>query len=285
MTRRYLVRVCKEWHRLAFLYLYEWVLASRLKNLWGIVRALERQFFGDPQTCVGWCARRLDIDFRSTGDETLEEMDHEGHLILRLLRAVPNLLVLSVGTCYNRIWTRSSWSHTYCPRLEFFNWTSGGEVFEPEAWVHFVQSHPKLIAINAPTLGYSSTTQLPPPHMLKELTLGLICPVPTSAVFTSLRRLNIDVFATDVHLVNPHLRHGLITESLPSITALQLSFANYRVNLDSELKAAEFLFQFLPNLLRIDLVLPEWPQIWFGYVFPSNISVLGLRVCSVKPKR
>lgn len=89
----------------------------------------------------------------------------------------------------------------------------------------------------------------------------------------------------NIRAADPHWRQGLITQPLLSLTPLQLTFKDYRVDIDSELAAIEFLFQFLPNLRRVDLVLPEWPQVWSGYIFPSSVSVLGLRVCLVRPKR
>lgn len=292
MTRRYLVRVCKTWHRLASLYLYEWVLASRLKNLAGIVKVLEQQLFGDPHKHVGWCTKRLDIDFRWTGVETVDELSGEGPLVLRLLRAVPNLQILTGGTCFSHLWITSHFSHTYCPKLEFFSWIgdSSSAFTRFEDWAHFVQSHPNLIGMNADsTIASASSeivTQTPPlPHGLSELTVGLTFPDQINAAFTSLSRLTINLYPVQVGTTRPRWCPSLITSPLPSLTSLQLNLINPTTDLDSELENVKPIFQFLPNLHRVDLVLLEWLQSWSGYTFPSSVSLLGLRVCSTKAKK
>lgn len=288
VTRRYLVRVCKKWHRLAFLYLYEWVMATKLKNLAGMVQILEQQLFGDPHAYVGWCTKRLDIDFRWSGEETLEELYDQGLLVLRLLRAVPNLQILTSGNCFSHLWITPRFSHTYCPKLEFFSWMGELSVFGLEDWAHFVQSHPNLIGMNAYAIGSPSdiTTQIPSlPHGLSELTIGIACPVSINATFTSLSRLTLSLYTLHVSPANPDWHQHLITSPLPSLTSLQLNLTNHTTNHHSELESVVPLFQFLPNLRRIDLALLEWPQFWGGCIFPSSVSTLGLRVRSAKPKK
>lgn len=283
-----MARVCKQWHCLALPYLYEWILASKLKNLEGIVRAVERPLSSDSSTHVGWFTRRLDIDIRLTGGETREQKKQEGGLTLRLLRAVPNLQVLTVGTCYHDCWMSPSLSHTYCLKLEFFNWMSERDIFKRQTWIHFVQSHPNLIALHPCAIEFpSSKTIIPkiPPHSLRTLTTAFTSAVAISPTFTSLERLSLNLY--NMFGAWDHFFEQQITGPIPSLTALQLNFniTHHIRDLRPEFLGLQRLFQFLPNLYRIDLVLPIWPEIWSETVLPPGVSVLGFRVCSGNPSR
>lgn len=285
VTRRYLIRVCKKWQRLALLYLYEWILVRRVKHLQRIVHAIERSLSGATRVCVGWCTKRLDIDLRWTEGETDDQMAQVGPFLLRLLRGLPNLEVLTIGGCYDHSWINPSVSHTYCPKLQVLNWVNDANVLDPEVWAHFISSHLSLLGINP-----SATT--PPDrqpssftHTLLNWTTGYISPVPITSTFTSLQRLNLNLHT--LFIADPIWYEHFITSPLPSVTTLQLNFVNYHglVDLNIDLNTIHPLFRFLPSLQRVDLVLPVWPQVWSGYVFPPTVQVLGVRVCSVKPKR
>lgn len=291
MTRRHLIRVCKKWHRIALLFLYEWVRVSRLKHLEGIVQALEQRRFGGSDTCVGWCTKRLDIDLRWMRRE--EVYHHQGRyqealLVDRLLLAVPNLLVLTIGNCHNPLWVPSPSFHIYCPKLEFLNMSADWE--DTGVWLDtwtlsFIHSHPNLIAIHILTMGLR--TQTSPPHALKELTTAFKFPVSVGSVFTSLSRLNLNLCSDMLGDAGPRWHRDLMTQPLPSVTTLQICFMYGLSSPDYAIYVLSPLLQFLPNLHRIDFVLPEWPRSgWFtSYVFPAGVSVLGLRVCSLRPKR
>lgn len=167
----------------------------------------------------------------------------------------------------------------------FLNWIHEVNVLDSEIWMYFLESHPNLIGIN-PSTTTPPVRQLDSfSHSLKAWTTGYISSVPITNTFTSLRRLSMNLHT--FFIADPEWYDHFLTWPLPSLQTLQLNFINYHgeTDLNIHLNTIQPLFRFLPNLRRIDLILPVWPQVWSGYVFPPTVRVLGVRVASKKPKR
>ncbi|KAF9441380.1 hypothetical protein P691DRAFT_766356 [Macrolepiota fuliginosa MF-IS2] len=254
VTRRYLIRACKKWYRLGLLYLYEWLLIRKAKNLQCIVDTAEAFLSGTDDVRIGWCTKRIDIGLRLTGGETQSHIDEIGPLLLRLLRAVPNLEVLTIGNCYDYSWIHPHVSHSYCPKLSTLNWVNNYKTLEPQTWHHFLHSHPNLIYINpsATTLSERHTPTLLT-HTLLGWTTGFNSPIPINTCFTSLQRLSINLHGPSI--ADPPRYENLITCPIPSLDTLQLNFASFHrhMDLDFDLSTIQPIFRFFPNLRRVDL--------------------------------
>ncbi|KAF5350577.1 hypothetical protein D9756_008552 [Leucocoprinus leucothites] len=301
VTKRYLVRVCKKWYRLAYIFLYEWILVARVKNLRGLVLAVEQSSSTEPQnhTLVGWCTRRLDIDTHRTGCEKDEDVANLGTLLLRLLRNLVNLEVLTVNRClslgtdYNFEhfpWLSPIVSHSWGPRLQFLNWVHEADWFQADTWEPFLRSHPHIIGINLPRTNAPKHVVAPVSfsHNLLTWNTGYISIIPISTTFTSLRRLSINLHR--LYITDSKWEDYFIRWPIPSLTDLQLNcihfYGGVGIDLNITLNTVHSLMhRFMPNLRRVELVLPVWPATWSGYVFPEKVEILGVRVCSTKPTR
>ncbi|KXN88450.1 hypothetical protein AN958_07361 [Leucoagaricus sp. SymC.cos] len=288
VTKRYLIRVCKRWHRLAFLYLYEWVLVSRLKNLKGLITAVERRLFDDPERAsVGRVTRRLEIDFRWTGREGVDELRQINILLPSLLQSLVELEILVIGDCFEVQWMNPWVSHTLCPKVRYLNWVAPQVRPIFKHWINFLQSHPNLIGINPPegmSLNRITPIQLSHPQITAWTTTSTDPVVPK--VFPSLRRLSV-VF----HFGKLDERWGerLITQPLLSLEILQLNvfYPTHKLTVDTMLETIQPLYRFMPHLRRVELVLLSWnaPETWSRYAPPASVSVLGVRVRSTRPKK
>jgi hypothetical protein len=258
--------------------LYEWILAFRADRLPGLLAALELS--NDDDSRVGWCTKRLDIDL---GHETLTQALklNLGGVLGSILRALPNLEVLTVANCDDLSWIQPP---SWCPKLMFLNWVHSIKcdgVLDSHVWTSFIESHPRLVGANI------STTKLPPSqyhsftHALESWTTPEISPVPIDTTFTSLRRLCINL----EHDEGPRRYDRLLSRPVLSLDTLQLNVIKLKNASELNLNLVQPLFQFLPSLRRIDLVLPVWLEHWVGTGVPPTVEVLGVRVSAHKPKR
>lgn len=257
--------------------MYEWILASRADRLSSLLATLELSN-GD-EARVGWCTKRLDIDL---GHETLTQSLklNIGDAIVNILQALPNLEVLTVADCDDLSWI----SHSWCSKLMFLNCVHSIKcdgVLDPHIWTSFIESHPRLVGVNI-------STKKPPPshynsftHPLESWTTSEISPVPIDGTFTSLRRLCINL----EHYDGPRRYDRLISRPMFSLDTLQLNVFKLKFPNELILNPVQSLFQFLPNLRRVNLVLPVWVEGWTGARLPPTVEVLGVRVVAHRPKK
>lgn len=297
MTKRYLVRVCKKWYRLAYLFLYEWIFVGKLKNLQGLILTIEQFALDEPKNriLIGWYTKRLDINICLTGGEVMDYRSVLGSLLLRLLRNLDNLEVFVVQKCLDYTWLDPSVSHSWCPRLRVLNWIfeeiPESELLDAEVWVHFLRSHPHIIGMKPSITKPPKNTSVPPgfSHSLLSYNTCYMSPIPINSI-TSLRRLSINL--REDWFIYPGWQDHFITRPLPSLTDLQLNLVYFHtghgVDRDPSVPLSTvrgLMHQFMPNLQRIDLALPAWPAIWSEFIFPETVRVLGVRVHSKKPTR
>ena len=285
VTKRYVVRVCKKWYRLAYMFLYEWVFVGKLKNLRGLILSIEQLASNElaNRTLIGWYTKRLDINIRWAGGEI---HDHNiGQLLLRLVRNLDSLEVFVVKDFlfFADVCLCLSVSHTWCPKLRIFNYIYDDPILDQEVWVAFLRSHPHVIGLktsltdrpNKPFASFGFS------HSLLSYSTYNISPIPTT-LFISLQRLGISFY--EPRSIDLDWQDHLITEPLPSLTVLQLNFP-HGVNEKFSSAARRLIYQFMPNLQRVNLVLSAWPDIWLEITFPETVRVLGVRICSTKPSK
>jgi len=268
------------------MFLYEWVLVGKLKNLQGLILSIEQLASNEiaNRTLIGWYTKRLDINIRWTGDELPHYYDI-GQLLLRLLRNLNSLEVLVVEEFLVLVDTClcPSVSHSWCPKLRIFNYLYNDPVLDQEVWVCFLRSHPHIT-------GLKTSIIIPPnkpfapfgfSHPLLSYSTYNTGRIPV-ALFTSLQRLSITLCRPLPTLLD--WQDYFITRPLPSLTVLQLNFS-YGVNQEFLSAVCGLIYQFMPNLQRVNLVLSDWPAIWLEMIFPETVRVLGVRICSTKPSK
>ncbi|KAJ3557033.1 hypothetical protein NP233_g11839 [Leucocoprinus birnbaumii] len=250
VTKRHINRVCKKWHRLSHLFLYEWILVSLFKNLKSLVNAIEQPMStttkpDEHAVSVGFCTRRMDIDVRTTGHETREDVLQFSKLILRLLQGLPHLEILNtrrsllgyhlpdddmaLNSDYPPIywpWMHPNVSSSWGQKLRFLNWGHEEDRFGADVLEQFLRSHPCIEGITAPITAPAKDPRAPRDfsHDLLTWSTNFNSAVPINT-FRSLRRLNINLYSL-LHYEEPW-KDYFITQPLPTLTILQLNIGFY----------------------------------------------------------
>ena len=95
ITKRYLVRVCKQWWHLARRYLYQAIYIGRVRCLPSLCKTLKKYAAGDGTVpgvhSLGSWTQRLDVVIR---DQSID-FDAECEYLAGIIRSLPNLAIVS----------------------------------------------------------------------------------------------------------------------------------------------------------------------------------------------
>ncbi|KAH6919166.1 hypothetical protein BKA70DRAFT_43221 [Coprinopsis sp. MPI-PUGE-AT-0042] len=151
VTKRYIVRVCKQWYLMGIPFLYEHLMLTRLNHSKSMIGVVAQRSSLDPSLePFGSYARRLEIGFHDYNDEGETVNANLTALLERLPRLIsivfdcPGLPFGDPDTCPVYFFQSAPQS------LEYFDWGPDPDVFPFSHWLNFINTHPNLRIVNGP---------------------------------------------------------------------------------------------------------------------------------------
>ncbi|KDQ60207.1 hypothetical protein JAAARDRAFT_32581 [Jaapia argillacea MUCL 33604] len=279
VTKRYLVRVCKDWYQLASRFLYREVVIGRGRTLVSLRstllesqrRAEEALAGGDEVRSLGWYTLRFELATRTC--TSLEDMSPLSELLelIDIFRCLPNLQILIVipAERYYPPWPVSVLSSlgSHCGQsLRVIRWCRHPCPSASE-WTRLLRTTPNLRVLRFPTYhdhiqigGLKLGTALPQLASIERSsrTQHFLQTTSTDRIFPSLQHLSISASRPPMFLLTPYGSQLTCV----TITALRDDRALHRIT-DS-----------CPNLHKMVICL-QVPDRLPGHL--PNITHLGLR--------
>ena len=215
VTKRYLVRVCKQWWHLARRYLYQAVYIGRVRCLLSLCNTLKKYAAGDGTVpgvySLGSWTQRLDVVIR---DQSID-FDAECEYLADIIRSLPNLTIVSFAI------TSDSFKKTPVPvsiflalrcnasSLRVLDWSTIALFPDLALLEELLKGVPHLHTLNCSTLswknGFMPTHALSSVHTLVVQSLRNTPkhsgPVDTGEMPVNLREVVLD----GVEVLRPHL--------------------------------------------------------------------------------
>ncbi|KAG5640220.1 hypothetical protein DXG03_000525, partial [Asterophora parasitica] len=281
VTKRYLVRVCKEWSVWASPYLYECIYLGRGRCLRPIRDALmkshQQDVSSDEGYSLGWWTRRLDIAMRDISTSEAERRE-EINSICDIIHCLPNLSIVTFSV------TAPPFHHNFQsepfpssilrvlgdpngPSLQAIIWQCGCFTPDPNDWLALLTKATNIVTLRCPD--FPEGAQLPELRHL-EVLYPRKEPLPT-AVFPSLRHLIADVSPSNRWY--PLLKiHG------EKLQVIQLSFKYH----STIMPVLSMISTSCPSLARLDLSVTNWELVGCQVegcelVLPPTVQILGLQ--------
>ena len=291
VTRRFLVRVCRQWRSLATPLLYEHIIIGRAKfasSLRHTLAASEREAEStENYRSLGSWTKRLDVAVRDGDDKHAGSLDMKD--LCSIIRCLPNLTAvvfsLPFGFFAPAILPESildALVETCSTTLHDMLWTTTSLLPDREQWCSFLTKMPGLRRLGCP---YTYTS---PHHMLQAVTLPSISglTITPSSVEVSAAFDDTNHFPSLQELVysrwgvmGPSLLGALLRVSGHTITRVVLSVDDSHALL-SELIV---LKRFCPNLIRLDIAFRRWRDMSSICDIPP-VSILGLHCSQLRAK-
>lgn len=146
MTKRYIVRVCRQWYNLALPYFYEYILLGRTKTLNPLLSAFKASATRSGQP-FGWWTKRLDVLLR----DGIPKPEQAFCDLAEIMQELPNLeiwnLALSGGSLNNRALPADLFqkAHRCGHSLRVVNFLNRMTVSgNPGVWGTFLDQHPNM---------------------------------------------------------------------------------------------------------------------------------------------
>jgi len=266
ITKRYLVRVCKQWWHLARRYLYQAIYIDKVGCLLSLSNTLKKYAVGDGTVpgvhSLGSWTQRLDVVIR---DRSID-FDAECECLVVIIRSLPNLAIVSFAI------TSVSYKNTSMPfgifdalrcnasSLRVLDWSTNG-LFPDLALLEalLLREVPHLHILNCPALswknGFMPTHALSSVHTLIVYSLFATPnhsgPVDTGLTPTNLREVILDsemlrcrsgrefMRRYGIHLTTVQIRQayhngrtlntslGVINRSCPNLRRITLSVIRF----------------------------------------------------------
>ena len=291
VTRRFLIRVCRQWRSLATPLLYEHIIIGRAKFASSLRHTLAASERGAESTenyrSLGSWTKRLDVAIRDSDDKLPGGLDVKD--LCSIIRSLPNLtaIVFSLPSkCFAPAILPESildaLVETCSITLHDMLWTTTSLLPDREQWCSFLTKMPGLRRLGCP-ITYTS-----PHHTLQAVTLPSISglTITPSSIEVSAAFDDTNHFPSLQELVylrwgvtGPSRLEALLRVSGQTITRVVLSVDDSYA-LRSELIA---LKRFCPNLIRLDIACRSWRDLSSLYDIPP-VSFLGLHCSQLRAK-
>ncbi|KAF5379700.1 hypothetical protein D9615_005734 [Tricholomella constricta] len=282
VTKRYLVRVCKQWKAWASPYLYESIYLGRGKSLRplrdALMRSQQDEHVPDEDHPLGWWTKRLDLALRDMSITKTDRRD-EIRCISDIVQCLPNLNIVNFSVTappFHRNFQRESFPSSVIhsladwsgPSLQAITWQGSFFTPDPQDWHAFLAKAKNLRTLRCPD--FLEGTRLP---CLTLLSLESLYPQkePLMGDFPSLRHLTAEV--------SPSTGWQPLLESHGAkLEIVQLSF-KYHSTMSPVLT---LLSASCPKLVRLDLSVTSWDLVGCQVegcelVLPSTVRVMGLQ--------
>ncbi|KAG5731305.1 hypothetical protein E4T56_gene8143 [Termitomyces sp. T112] len=286
VTKRYVVRVCKQWNTWASPYLYENLYLGRSKCLRSLHDALFKACDSEGANVVkpnilGLWIKRLDIALRENlSVQDMDARDENITLISGIVQCLPNLTIVffrnhhsSLGSLSPILWNLAN---TCGSTLQAVVWDCRVPSPAPNVWRAFLQKAIHIRILHCPQHLHANEFEVLPP-LLPFLEFLHAYEHPLFSHFPSLRHLVVDVLEVQTGW-KPFLKvNGVKLE----VVQLNIYISRYCLTIMS------LLVVFCPNLVRLDISASDWDLIPFRIddfelELPPKVHTLGLQNTAIQ---
>ncbi|KAF8224175.1 hypothetical protein L208DRAFT_1313086 [Tricholoma matsutake] len=273
ITKRYLVRVCKQWYSLAIPFLYESIIIGRCRTLNTLRDAL--QSLCSPENLdagnghpLGWWTKRLDVAMRDNGSDTESELES----LSQIIQSLPNLniLVFRVTTSkYHNVLLPGSFLHHLSrsagSNLQAIVWYTRALTPDSPQWYAFLAGMPTIRTLSCSQFFDDLLPALP---ALRTFSLHDISSFPNPSLPNpSLRHLTFGVYKCDVNWKVFLLNHGQQLEVIQVHTIWKCWVSH----------VVQAISQSCPKLQRLDIAIQTWEELNSSQIsLPATIHTFGL---------
>jgi hypothetical protein len=287
VTKRYIVRVCKQWRTMATPFLYESIIIGRGRTLSSLCSALvdsrrKTNHSSPDHHPLGWYTKRLDVAMRDQGHHSAaSELD----FLAEAIRCLPNLTITMFSVRAPRYVKHpmpasimNALADTCGPSLRVVDFSES--VLHPfrHDWRTLLTAAPHLRILRGPETTPVSLDNIKPPDnlpFLSELT-ALVLASPNSKEYLTEENHFPSLREFEFHCFFPPLWDtwaGPLGVFGHNLTMVHLNFNVAPAYLQGEMNV---LSEHCPNLTRLILSLKVWEQLIDRLVLPS-VPYLALR--------
>ncbi|KAG6864861.1 hypothetical protein C0991_006715 [Blastosporella zonata] len=284
VTKRYVVRVCKQWNAWAVPYLYEHIYLGRSKCLRPLRNALMKSNQPEPAIStshgLGWWTKQLDIALRDEPPSLFLFEEEENSLVSDILECLPNLTIVNFDThgahgCSFPTTILSSLTNSSGSNLQAVSWHNDCSPQEAHAWQALIDKAANIRRLLCPN---GEMTCRAPYPLLPSLQCIRLKTKTLDGELPSLRHL-----ISNVYLDYDGWR-GLLALHGGKLEIIQLYLDQEDDILLSPLLAC--FSRFCTKLVRLDLSISEWGilDLWGRHelIPPTGVRVLGLQNTAIQ---